>query len=408
MKATSVIDLVKAYCANDDIRFKSILTNLVQDEEKKGNLSLATSLKNAYSGKSQDSISIPKYESFYGQSLALSPKDKDNGLDLLDIIHPIGNLNDVALSENAMNAIKDIINEQKDSKILIEKGIKPTNRLLLFGPPGCGKTMTANAIAHELNLDIAYVKLDGLVSSFLGQTGTNIRKIFDYVRNRRIVLFLDEFDAIAKKRDDVNELGELKRVVTTLLQNLDTLPPEVFIIAATNHEQLLDSAVWRRFETSILLDQPNALQRERIILNNLAKYLPRCSIEISKIVSLTEGMSGSDIVMFVESIAKKNVLEHLGDSIDIKLVAELWLKSKALFINQDSDDYYKALVQLYDATGITYRTIEEITGIARSTLNYQVKKRRIQNGKEGQQTFLDSGGRGNKTTQGSDVKAKTT
>ena len=390
MKATSVIDLVKAYCANDDIKFKSILTNLVQDEEKKGNLSLATSLKNAYSGKSQDFSSIPKYESFHGQSLALSPKDKDNGLDLLDIIHPIGNLNDVALSENAMIAIKDIINEQKDSKILIEKGIKPTNRLLLFGPPGCGKTMTAKAIAHELNLDIAYVKLDGLVSSFLGQTGTNIRKIFDYVRNRRIVLFLDEFDAIAKKRDDVNELGELKRVVTTLLQNLDNLPPEVFIIAATNHEQLLDSAVWRRFETAILLDQPTASQRERIILNNLTKYLPGCSIEINKIVSLTEGMSGSDIVMFVESIAKKNVLEHLGDSIDIKLVAELWLKSKALFINQDSDDYYKALVQLYDATGITYRTIEEITGIARSTLNYQVKKRRIQNGKEGQQTFLDS------------------
>ena len=150
----------------------------------------------------------------------------------------------------------------------------PTNRILLCGPPGCGKTLTANAIASEIGIPVAYVKLDGLISSYLGQTGTNIRKIFDYVKNKRIVLFLDEFDAIAKKRDDANELGEMKRVVMTLLQNMDAMPANVFLIAATNHHHLLDSALWRRFDISLFLELPNTIQRGGIIRRFLSETLP--------------------------------------------------------------------------------------------------------------------------------------
>lgn len=396
MKATLVIDLVKAHSLNDDEKFKTALTNLIQDEEKKGNISLAVMLKNAYGNNKSMKNTQQTNESFFEQALSIAsaPKDKDNGLDLLEIVHPSITLNEVALSEKAMTAIQEIIDEQNDVQVLTERAIAPTNRLLLFGPPGCGKTMVANAIAHELHLDIAYVRLDGLVSSYLGQTGSNIRKIFDYVRNKRIVLFLDEFDAIAKKRDDSNELGELKRVVTTLLQNLDTLPPNVFIIAATNHEQLLDPAIWRRFEVAILMEQPTFQQRKEIILNNFTKYIPECSFDIDKVVKLTQGMSGADIVLFVETIAKKVILDKLGPKIDMRMIAELWLKNKALFISQNSDAYYQSLEQLNKA-GVSTRVIEEITGIARSTLSYQINKRRVKNEKGQEKTFLDPRGRSN-------------
>lgn len=381
MKAALVIDLVKAHSSNEDGKFKMALTNLIQDEEKKGNISLATMLKNAYGNGIQNMKNSQQKENFYGQALSLSPKDKDNGLDLLEITHPSIALNEVALSDKAMEAIHGIINEQRDKQTLKDRAINPTNRLLLFGPPGCGKTMVANAIAHELHLDIAYVRLDGLVSSYLGQTGSNIRKIFDYVRNKHIVLFLDEFDAIAKKRDDSNELGELKRVVTTLLQNLDSLPSDVFIIAATNHEQLLDPAIWRRFEVTIMMEQPTPQQRKSIIHNNFDKYIPECSFDIDKVVSLTQGMSGSDIVLLVETVAKKVILDKVGTNIDIKMIAELWLKNKTLFTSQDSDVYFQALDQL-NQTGISTRVIEEITGIARSTLSYRINKRRTKNERE--------------------------
>ncbi|PKM83668.1 MAG: ATP-binding protein, partial [Firmicutes bacterium HGW-Firmicutes-13] len=169
-----------------------------------------------------------------------TPRDKDSLLELYEIVKSDVDLDEVVLPESQKKILKQVIEEQKNSDNLRKHNMTPVNRVLLCGPPGCGKTMTAYALGKELNLPIAYVRLDGLISSYLGQTSTNLRKVFDSVRNQRIILFLDEFDAIAKKRDDTNELGELKRVVTTLLQNFDNMPTNVFLIAATNHDHLLD------------------------------------------------------------------------------------------------------------------------------------------------------------------------
>lgn len=378
MKANLIINIISAHSSGNETQFEKALSDLIHDEEKKGNSALALSLKNAYISNKHSNgsttISPMSSMSFSMQSVASLPKDRDSTLDLIEILQPTVTLADVALSEKALDTIQQIINEQKKSKELLDSGVIPTNRILFCGPPGCGKTMTANALAAELGLSVAYVRLDGLVSSYLGQTGTNIRKIFEFVKDKHIMLFLDEFDAIAKKRDDSHELGELKRVVTTLLQNMDEMPSNVFLIAATNHHHLLDPAIWRRFDISILLEQPNETQREKIINIALSNYLKDYQIDFKMLVVLTDGMSGAQIQTFLQSLGKYCVMnKKRSDSINIEEVGQIWLKHTALYVSEESDDFIAALSRL-QKSGISMRTLESITGIPKSTLSYRFSR----------------------------------
>jgi hypothetical protein len=166
--------------------------------------------------------------------------------------------------------------------------------LLMYGPPGTGKSRLARHIALELGLELYVARLDGLISSFLGNTSKNIRALFDFAAKTPCILFLDEFDAIAKLRGDTQELGELKRVVNSFIQNLDTIGTQSIVVAATNHEELLDSAIWRRFSYRLALTFPSEQERQIMwdqFLNPL-HFQPR---EIELLVDLSEGFSGSDI-----------------------------------------------------------------------------------------------------------------
>lgn len=350
MKSSLVVKLIEAHSSGSEDAFKNALNSLADDEEKKGNLNTSSSLRKAYVYDKKRSAAYsdsPLSEmSFSVQNAIPMPKDKDSTLELLEILTPKITLSDVALPEKTLQAVRQIVAEQKSVKKLIDRGIAPANRLLFCGPPGCGKTLTANALAGELQIPVAYVKLDGLVSSYLGQTGTNIRKIFDFVKNKRIMLFLDEFDAIAKKRDDSNELGELKRVVTTLLQNMDAMPSNVFLVAATNHHHLLDPAIWRRFNSSILLELPNMEQRTQIIERFYSEKLSEYDIDIKTLIILSEGMSGAEVQSFMQSLAKYCVLENVNKVVSQKEIAEIWLQQNTLFVSENSDDFMKALYKL--------------------------------------------------------------
>ena len=377
MKSALIIKLIEAHSGGSEDAFKKALQDLAADEERKGNASLASSLLSAYSTDNKPAVLTPSSPlsemSFSVQGVVPPPKDKDSALELLEIMQPKIKLKDVALPEKTREALEQIIHEQKQSDALLLKGITPANRVLFCGPPGCGKTMTANAIAGEIDIPVAYVRLDGLVSSYLGQTGANIRKIFDYVKNKRIMLFLDEFDAIAKKRDDAHELGELKRVVTTLLQNMDNMPANVFLVAATNHHHLLDTAIWRRFNNSILLELPGAFQRETIIAKSLENMLTDYTMDISTIVKLTEGMSGAQITNFMQVIAKYCIMQNVNKTLTDNDIAGIWLKQSTLFISEDNDAYTKALYTL-NKKGVSMRALEELTGISKSTLSYRFAK----------------------------------
>ena len=336
MKADLILRLIESHCSGNEDLFKVALNNLADDEDKKGNLALAQSIKQAYSSEKKRNISFgfssPMSEiTFSPQNVISLPKDKDSTLELVDILQPKVTLDDIALPSKTIELLRQIIEEQKKADELLSKGIIPTNRLLFCGPPGCGKTMTANALSYEIGIPVAYVKLDGLVSSYLGQTGSNIRKIFDFVKNKRIMLFLDEFDAIAKKRDDAHELGELKRVVTTLLQNMDSMPANVFLIAATNHHHLLDPAIWRRFNSSILLDNPDDKQRESIIKRFLQNMLPEFSIDIKTIITLTETMSGAQICNYLQALARYIIMKDIKGTIKKDDIISVWLRHSSLF-----------------------------------------------------------------------------
>jgi SpoVK/Ycf46/Vps4 family AAA+-type ATPase len=200
----------------------------------------------------------------------------------------------VVLTEPQSRLLNEFLSVAKSHAQLEAEGISTALSLLLYGPPGCGKTLVARTVARELGLDLYIARLDGLISSFLGSTSKNIRALFDFASRTPCVLFLDEFDAIAKLRSDQQELGELKRVVNSFIQNLDNLDTHSIVLAATNHEGLLDSAVWRRFSYRLELSYPDAGQRLQLWVQFL-EAIRFDARELEVLVDLSDGFSGSDI-----------------------------------------------------------------------------------------------------------------
>ncbi|MBI3568140.1 MAG: ATP-binding protein [Gemmatimonadetes bacterium] len=190
--------------------------------------------------------------------------------------------------------VAEFLSVAKSYAQLEAEGVSTPLSLMLFGAPGVGKSRLARHVARELGLDLYIARLDGLISSFLGSTSKNIRALFEFAARTPCVLFLDEFDAIAKLRGDTQELGELKRVVNSFLQNLDALGPQTIVVAATNHEELLDRAVWRRFSYRLHLDYPSLTERAAMWLAFLRtlRFSPR---EVALLADVSEGFSGSDI-----------------------------------------------------------------------------------------------------------------
>ena len=199
----------------------------------------------------------------------------------------------LVLSEEQWEVVREFASVAK-SYARIDDGTSSSLSFLMYGPPGTGKTRLARYLSRELELDMYVARLDGLVSSYLGSTAKNIRAVFEFAAKRPCILFLDEFDAIAKLRGDSHELGELKRVVNSFMQNLDTVGQQSIVVAATNHEELLDAAVWRRFSYRLALGLPDEEMR-----CSMWEYFS-ASVEFTKrelalLVDLSEGFSGSDI-----------------------------------------------------------------------------------------------------------------
>lgn len=212
----------------------------------------------------------------------------------------------VLLLQDQWDVVNEFLSIAKSYAQLDAEGVAGSISLLMYGPPGTGKSRLARFIAQELSLELYIARLDGLISSFLGSTSKNIRALFDFAGKTPCVLFLDEFDAIAKLRGDSQELGELKRVVNSFVQNLDALGPQSIILAATNHEELLDSAVWRRFGYRLELFFPSAeLRREMWVV--FLQPLEFGDRDLNLLVDLSEGFSGSDIREVCQRLNRRRI-----------------------------------------------------------------------------------------------------
>lgn len=257
--------LIQSYQKRDDSAFVVAAEELIEEERKKHHPVLANELeqilRNGTTGFSSKTNLI---------SFDPPPQDIDRRTTLLEIKRPEHYLDDLVLNTIVRKCIDRLLYEFREWEVLLANGLSPTRRVLFCGPPGCGKTIAAEAMAAELGLPLLYVRFDAVVSSLLGETAANLRKVFDYARRGQWVMFFDEFDAIGRSRDDSTEHGEIKRVVNTFLQIMDNFDGKSLIVAATNFEQALDPAVWRRFDEVIRFEKPNDNQLKILIRKRLS------------------------------------------------------------------------------------------------------------------------------------------
>lgn len=246
--------VVEGAVSGDAQKIVSYATRLSDRLEQGGEADLAKRLRGIISSSKVSRFGLAKASDLSSPAI---PVDSESRLPVADESTYHSGSIELYLPPNAQSALDTFLTFYRASSLLYAKGVGVSASMLLFGPPGCGKTQLAKYVAAETNLPLITARADSLISSYLGSTAKNIRSLFTHANSQPCVLFLDEFDSIAKMRDDDRELGELKRVVISLLQNIDAMGKDRILIAATNHEHLLDPAIWRRFACRIKLDLPN-------------------------------------------------------------------------------------------------------------------------------------------------------
>ena len=261
-RADLLVSLVKASAAGDQEGVRSVTEAIIADERAKNHHVLADRLLRAASnGARQTKAAYMGRENSLWRRFATE-------------LVPHRHLEDLVLSAGNAQACRDLIEEQHRASVLRAHSLEPRHRVLLIGPPGNGKTALAEAIAESLSVSFIVVRYEAMIGSYLGETAGRLKHIIDYARTTPSVLFFDEFDAIAKERGDTHETGEIKRVVTSLLMQVDGLPSYTVTVAATNHPELLDRAVWRRFQLRLVLPAPS----EKELAGYLARFERRSGV----------------------------------------------------------------------------------------------------------------------------------
>lgn len=288
------------------------------------------------------------------------PVDGDSRLPLVRMIEaPVLEVEPV-YDSHVWAALQQVAREHQLRARLAEAGVDPTRSVLFTGPPGVGKTFAAKWMARELGQPLAILDLSAVMSSFLGRTGSNVRAVLDFARDRDCILLLDELDAVAKRRDDTSEIGELKRLVTVLLQEIDEWPPSCLLLAATNHARLLDSAVWRRFEVVVEFPLPQSKAVTAVLRAHLE--LHATSPWPGLLGRVLAGSSFSAAVQAANHARRMAVVD--GSNIERALERVLHDTVRSL----DRKRRQKIAVSLVDEGVVSQRQANAITGVSRDTI----------------------------------------
>lgn len=297
--AEQIKSLIKSFTEGDDARFYATAMQIAAGEARKGHAALADELKklidSSKKGRKELSGTIKR--------LPVNAAQKELN-DLLELVHPDVKLKSMVLAPRIQQSIQRVLDEQKQMELLRQHNLFPRKKLLLTGPPGCGKTMTAEVIANELGLPLFIIRLDGLISRYMGESIAKLRLVFDAMKEFRAVYLFDEFDSIGTTRSHGNEVGEIKRVLNSFLLQIEKDDSNSLVIAATNMPETLDSALFRRFDDIISYPLPEESQIKRFYKKQLADLIQTKNLPIDRIVKESLGLSYADISKVCQDFSK--------------------------------------------------------------------------------------------------------
>ncbi len=296
--------LIKSHISRDDGQFLSVAMQVAAHEAKLGHARLAEELRDMI-----DAAKARVGQDASGKLVAIGSAAKPRGelANLLAVSNPASRLGDMVLDEVASTQLQRVIKEQRQLARIKEHGLTPRRKLLLVGPPGTGKTMTASALAGELGIPLFLVRLDSLITKFMGETASKLRQVFDAVADIRGVYFFDEFDAIGSQRGMANDVGEIRRVLNSFLQMIEQDTSNSLIVAATNHAEILDYALYRRFDDVVEYHLPSPVQAADLIRARLGHFAPK-PFRKDAVPGQAEGLSHAEICRAVDAAIKDAIL----------------------------------------------------------------------------------------------------
>ncbi len=331
MNANELIkQLLLAFNSNDKDSFFSAAREYIDREKRMKHTQVAKELETILCERNFNN-GISFSERRFKNSVPV-PRDSEKGFPLLEVKQYDDSFENLIVSEGIQNQLDQIIKEFKDADILATYNLSYKKRVLLCGKPGTGKTYTARVVSTLLNIPLVYIRFDSVISSYLGETASNLRKIFDYIEQGTWIVLFDEFDIIGKNRDDIHEHGEIKRVVNNFLQMLDNFNGMSILFAATNHQHLLDSAIWRRFDDVLFYELPNTETRLKLFERYLKPLKRESDLNLNAVAKKSEGLSPADIKMIAQEAMKLSILDarnSLSEN-DIRLALDKFIKREAL------------------------------------------------------------------------------
>jgi SpoVK/Ycf46/Vps4 family AAA+-type ATPase len=299
--AAQIKELMKSHSDGNDDRFYTIAMQVAAAEAKKGHAQLAADLRALV-----DRAKLKRSQVASGHIVHVA-QPQGEAADLLEAVRDNRKLSDLVLDKTLTRRIQRIVDEQQNASRIRASGLRPRQRLLFTGPPGCGKTFTASALANELGVPLFVVRLDALITRYLGESLSKLRLIFDAINRTKAVYLFDEFDSIGFTREFTNDVGEMRRVLNGFLTQVEQLKSESLVIAATNFGERLDKALYRRFDDLVEFGLPGGAEAWQVIGQLLAGV--RCSkLSKEKLLAAAQGLSYAEITSACEEAIKEKII----------------------------------------------------------------------------------------------------